>query len=52
MHQAIEAVKQEADVLLVGWEREDYGEVFGKAWEGGDIAGDYWEALLERCYWK
>jgi hypothetical protein len=32
---------------LVGWEREDYGEVFGEAWEGGDIAGDYWERLSE-----
>jgi hypothetical protein len=20
--------------------------VFGEAWEGGDIAGDYWEVLL------
>ena len=28
---------------MVGWEGEDYGEVFGEAGEGGDIAGDYWE---------
>jgi hypothetical protein len=47
VHQAIEAVKQEADVFLVGWEGEDYGEVFGEAWEGGDIAGDYWKRLSD-----
>jgi hypothetical protein len=41
VHQAIQAVKQEADVLLVGWEGEDYGEVFGEAGQGGYIAGDY-----------
>jgi hypothetical protein len=46
VHQAIEAVKQEADVFLVGWEGEDYGEVFGETGEGGDIAGDYWEMIV------
>lgn len=48
MHQHIEPVEEEGDVFLVGWEGEDDGEVVGDAWEGFDIAGDYWERVLER----
>lgn len=46
MDQRVQAIQQPGDVFLVGWQGEDYREVFWQARELGDIAGDDCDVLV------
>ena len=49
--QDVEAVEQEGDGFLVGWESQDDGEVLRNSREAFDIAGDYWGVvrIMNKC---